>query len=78
MKLLLYIKIGEKSFILILLELYIIATFVDGWFFIFKGRPYQEMFGGSYVNPHVILSLTTLTKTKPPCNKALLHILHWK
>lgn len=30
MKLLLYIKIGEKIFLLILLELYIIATFIDG------------------------------------------------
>lgn len=26
----LYIKIGEKIFLLILLELYIIATFIDG------------------------------------------------
>lgn len=29
-KLLFYMKIGEKIFLLILLELYIIATFIDG------------------------------------------------
>lgn len=29
-KLLFYIKIGEKIILLILLELYIIATFIDG------------------------------------------------